>query len=290
MKKISYKNISEELIMRITEEYIAYKNNNKVTKDKRNIVNKIGRPNKISIRKAVIYAYKIINGSKLEDLVEDIKEISSYQKYIRSIKTSGILTNIFKDTINNLNNEKKIDLTCIHIDSTNILNLNGHEDVSFGIKFKGKKSTKIHLAISNNYIPLSVHITGGNINDTSELNVNLKNIPLKLESSNKKPIYITTDKGYYSKNNFDIIETEYKLKLLCYPKKNLKKNIIHNKIMFNRMKRSYNQHKYSQRLKVERTFSILKKFSKINIRTDKKSNVYLGTIMFAILNMIYLHL
>jgi hypothetical protein len=41
-----------------------------------------------------------------------------------------------------------------------------------GIKFKGKKSTKIHLAISNNYIPLSVHITGGNINDTSELNVN----------------------------------------------------------------------------------------------------------------------
>jgi predicted nuclease of restriction endonuclease-like RecB superfamily len=134
MKKISYKNISEELIMRITEEYIAYKNNNKVTKDKRNIVNKIGRPNKISIRKAVIYAYKIINGSKLEDLVEDIKEISSYQKYIRSIKTSGILTNIFKDTINNLNNEKKIDLTCIHIDSTNILNLNGHEDVSFGYR------------------------------------------------------------------------------------------------------------------------------------------------------------
>jgi hypothetical protein len=39
MKKISYKNISEELIMHITEEYIAYKNNNKVTKDKRNIVN-----------------------------------------------------------------------------------------------------------------------------------------------------------------------------------------------------------------------------------------------------------
>ena len=134
MKKISYKNISEELITRITEEYIAYKNNNKVTKDKRNIVNKIGRPNKISIRKAVIYAYKIINGSKLEDLVEDIKEISSYQKYIRSIKTSGILTNIFKDTINNLNNEKKIDLTCIHVDSTNILNLNGNEDVSFGYR------------------------------------------------------------------------------------------------------------------------------------------------------------
>jgi hypothetical protein len=49
-----------------------------------------------------------------------------------------------------------------------------------------------------------VHITGGNINDTSELNVNLKNIPLKLESSNEKPIYITTDKGYYSKNIISI--------------------------------------------------------------------------------------
>jgi hypothetical protein len=146
-----------------------------------------------------------------------------------------------------------------------------------GIKHKGKKSIKIHLAISNNYIPLSVHITNGSINDlgyfiiniteisskalnTSELAVNLKNIPIKLESSNKKPIYIATDKGYYSKKNFDIIETDYKLKFLCYPKKGYKMNIKHNKIMFNRMKRCYNQEKYKQRLKVERIFSILKKF------------------------------
>jgi FAD synthase len=30
-------------------------------------------------------------------LVNDIKEISSYQKYIREIKTSGILQKIFQD-------------------------------------------------------------------------------------------------------------------------------------------------------------------------------------------------
>jgi hypothetical protein len=49
--------------------------------------------------------------------------------------------------------------------------------------------------------------------NTSELAVNLKNIPIKLESSNKKPIYIATDKGYYSKKNFDIIETDYHCRL-----------------------------------------------------------------------------
>lgn len=288
MKKINYGNLSEELITQIIKEYTEYKNNKKINKDKRCIINKIGRPLKISIRNAVIYAYKIINGSKLEDLVDDIKEISSYQKYIREIKTSGILQKIFQDKIIDLNNKKKIDLSCIHIDSTSTLNLYGCQDVSFGIKHKGKKSTKIHLAISNNYIPLSVHITNGSINDTSELAVNLKNIPIKLESSNKKPIYIATDKGYYSKKNFDIIETDYKLKFLCYPKKGYKMNIKHNFIMFNRMKRCYNQEKYKQRLKVERIFSILKKFPKINIRSDRKSSVYLGSIMFAILNMTYL--
>ena len=41
-------------------------------------------------------------------------------------------------------------------------------------------------------------------------------------------------------------------------------------MMFNRMKRVYNQETYKKRLSVERYFCKLKKFLKITLRTDKK--------------------
>jgi hypothetical protein len=55
-------------------------------RDTRNIKKFIARPQKISIFNVVSFAFKTINGYKLEDLVENLKEISSYQKYIRKLK------------------------------------------------------------------------------------------------------------------------------------------------------------------------------------------------------------
>jgi hypothetical protein len=71
------------------------------------IKNFIGRPQKISIINVVSFAFKTINGSKLEDLVENLKEISSYQKYIRKLKRCGILDEIYKNKIINSYIENK---------------------------------------------------------------------------------------------------------------------------------------------------------------------------------------
>ena len=193
-----------------------------------------------------------------------------------------------KNKLVELNNENKIDTSIIHIDSTNTINMNGITDVSYGHKRKGKKDTKIHVALSNNYIPLSIHITKANINDTTQLETNLKNIPFKIISSNKKPTYITVDKGYLSKKNFNIIDNELKLKMLCHVRKNANMKHSHNKTLFNRLKRKYNQEKYKERLKIERFFSHLKRSQKIQLRTDRKTDTYLGSILLIILNIIFI--
>ena len=285
-----YKNLDNNLLKKIKNEFIKFldleKSNNCC--DTRNIKKNIGRPRKISLLNVVLFTFKTICGSKLEDLVNDPKEISSYQKYIRKLKMSKILDKLYEQKIIQLYNDKKLDISCIHVDSTDILNLYGNEDVGYGYKFKNKKSTRIHLAISNNEIPLSVHITGANKNDSTQLKVNLANIPFKVKTSNKKSTYVVIDKGYASKNNFNIIEKEYKYKMLCPPKSNSNMNKYHNITLFNRLKRKYNQEKYINRLKIERFFSLTKKFPKIIQRYDRKSICFMGSIKMILLNIAYI--
>jgi hypothetical protein len=67
-----------------------------------------------------------------------LKEISSYQKYIRKLKRCGILDEIYKNKIINSYVENKLDVYEIHIDSTDVLNLCGTENINYGHKFKNK--------------------------------------------------------------------------------------------------------------------------------------------------------
>jgi hypothetical protein len=290
MSKREYNMLDEDLLKILTDKFNKYLINkkNKILTDKRNIKKNIGRPRKISIKNVIIYAFKVINGSKLTDLINNQKELSSYQKYIRELKTSNILSNLFKKKIIELNKNKELDLNGIHIDSTDILNINGTEDVAYGYKLKNKKASRIHLAISNNEIPLAVHITGANVSDTTQLETTMSNIPFKLKSSNKKPIYVMLDKGYLSKKNFDIIENNYKCKMLCPLKNNTNLKQKHNKELFNRFKRKNNQERYNDRLKIERFFALTKKSRLIQLRYDRKKIVFLGTILLILLNITFI--
>ena len=243
MRNRKYGSLDDNLLTIILNKFNEHLINkkNKKFKDKRNIKKIIGRPRKIDIKHVIICAFKIINGSLLEDLLKNPKEQSSYEKYIRELKTSGILDVIFKNKIINLKNNNELDMSSIHIDSTDLLNINGYEDISYGHKFKNKKASRLHMSISNNNIPLSFHLTGANISDTTQLKQTLDNIPFKLNSSNKKPTYVMVDKGYYSKKNFYVIENDHKCKMLCPLKKNANLKEDHNKEMFNRFKRKCNR-------------------------------------------------
>ena len=116
----------------------------------------------------------------------------------------------------------------------------------------------------------------------------MKNIQIPLKSSNKKPTYVNVDMGYNSLNNFKIIERKYKLKMLMPLRKNASFKHQHNRILYNRMKRVYNQKRYNNRLKIEQFFSTIKSYHKIHVRMDKLLDVFIGSIIIVLLNIIYI--
>ena len=83
MIKLNYKDLNIDLLNIIEQKYRSYIDQLKIKiyNCDRNITKKLGRPVIIPIKKVIINAFKIIKGSKLEDLVER-KQISSYAKYI----------------------------------------------------------------------------------------------------------------------------------------------------------------------------------------------------------------
>ena len=101
------------------------------------------------------------------------------------------MDNIFKNKIINLKNNNELDMSSIHIDSTDLLNINGLKIFHMGINLKIKKASRLHMLISNNNILLSFHLIGANISDTTQLKQILDNILFKLNSSNKNPTYVS---------------------------------------------------------------------------------------------------
>ena len=85
MRNRKYGSLDDNLLTIILNKFNEHLINkkNKKFKDKRNIKKIIGRPRKIDIKHVIICAFKIINGSLLEDLLKNPKEQSSYEKYIR---------------------------------------------------------------------------------------------------------------------------------------------------------------------------------------------------------------
>lgn len=283
-----YKNLSFDEIHIFVKRYQQILDLRKLknkNKDARNIKNNIGRPQKIDINHVVQCLFKVISGSKLVDIIPDIKNKSSYEKKFLDMKQNNIFSLSFTEHLKELYEKGNIDMSIIHGDSTTVLNKYGVETIGFGNKYKNKKGNKVHLLQSDNGIYLSQITTSANISDTVMIDKSLNDIPFKCKSSNKKPIYITLDKGYYSKKNFDLIEYKHKYKLLCYPRKNANMQHTHNKVLFNRLKRKHNQEKYKKRFKIESSFSHIKKFDKINMRYDKKIHNYEETIFLVLFHI-----
>ena len=277
---MKYNIIDENLVTDIYNSYIAHRNRNKLNP-------KIGRPPTIDVKHVIRIMFKILKGNRMEDLIDDLTKLSSYEKIGRDIRRFGLLNNIMKNKLVDANLAGLIDTSSVHIDSSLSINKCGEQEVKYSYKFKNKKGTSIHLSLSNNYLPVGVHIKSANVPDVVQLEKTMDNIMIPLSSSNKKPVYINADTGYNSLNNFNLIENKYKLKMLCPVKKNAKMKHPHNKTLFNRMKRKHNQIRYTGRLKIERFFATVKSFAKINMRTDKLAEVFLGSIKFVLLNIIY---
>ena len=131
---MSFKIINEKLVDDIYNTYIHYKTKNKEPTN-------IGRPQTINIKHVIILLFKTLRGNKLEDLLDNPKQLSSYEKIARDIRRSGILNNMMKDKLMSAFSEKLIDTTSVQIDSSLIINKQGKQLTAFSYKYKNKKGT-----------------------------------------------------------------------------------------------------------------------------------------------------
>ena len=168
--------------------------------------------------------------------------IMGYQKLLdKYLQNKGHITNLF-------------------IDSTVIENQNSDEDLGYNFKYKGKKSRKITTVVTEDRITVAYVISKSSPYDVNFVEPVVNNIPIKMEPSYHKPLYIIGDKGYLSKK----IKANLKKDniILVYPnKKNAK------------TKTTY---RYKKKLKgryvVEASYSHLKRsYKRLKLIYDRKT-------------------
>lgn len=157
--------------------------------------------------------------SKWTDLKEDLHNNTYYKKYRLWLKQE-IFQKTFEILITLLN--KKIFnhkyLTKLYMDSSDIQNKNGFQDIGRSYKYKFKNATKINVIVDINGLPISFHICKANMNDTCLTLKTIDKIPIKIIKSRKYPKYLIVDKGYVSIKNKNNLKN--KIILVYSEKKN----------------------------------------------------------------------
>jgi transposase len=165
----------------------------------------------------------------------------------------------------------------IYIDSTDIMNKLGSEDVGRSYKYKFKKATKITIITDSNGIPISIHITKASIHDAKLVESTIDKLQVKIITSKNYPKYLIADRGYISKTAKNNIK---EVAELVYPlKQNMKSTETadineRNKLLLR--SRSIN----------ENTFSWLKNCKRLNVRYDRLTTTFSSFIHLKVLSLI----
>jgi len=200
---------------------------------------------------------------------------SVYKKYINWNK-HNIFKNIFNGMLDDYILKNTIKNT--YIDASHIKNVLGSDSIGRNHYDRYRNSTKLHLIIDDNRIPINYIFTGGNVNDgklTESLSKKLIEINKK---DSRRTINLIGDKGYV---NYKLQEKLKNKNINLYTplKKNNKK--IKNKCSY--MKK-YNQF---NRISIENMFCRLDKFKRIQLRYEKKLTNLEGFHLLAFIYIIY---
>jgi transposase len=195
----------------------------------------------------------------------------------------GIYQEIHKQFLNKyLSKNKSVKLKTQSIDSTSVTNKNCNDLTMFD-KHKGsKKQIKISGIVDSFGIPLSLSLFPGNMNDTITIHKSVNKIPIDLETkknknNNRYKQYMLADTGYCSKKNRSFLLEKGYVPLIRFNKRNNKNEEFINSMKFSKK----NSKKYSKRMYVERFFSWIKHYPKINNCYEKNSKSFLGLVFLA---------
>jgi hypothetical protein len=200
---------------------------------------------------------------------------SIYKKYTEWVKLQ-----VFKNIYNILLEEylSKNIIKNTYIDSSHIKNVSGSDSIGRNHYDRFRNSTKIHLIIDDNRIPINYAFTGGNVND-SKMTESLSKKLIKInKKDNRRIINLVGDKGYV---NYKLQEKLQKEKINLYTplKKNNKK--IKNKYAYMKKYNKFN------RISIENMFCRLDKFKRIQLRYEKKIINLEGFHLLAFIQIIY---
>lgn len=165
------------------------------------------------------------------------------------------------------------------IDSSFIINKNGKEGLARNKFCKNKNCFKLSLLVDSNGIAEKPILVSGNLNDAKIGINNVVNCTNKKYNKQINP-YILADKGYDS-NEFKNVCIQNNFKpIIDYNKRNTK-NICKIRKLTQTEKQIY-----KKRIKVENTFSIIKKFKRIQLVYDSYKSTFFSFIKLGMCIMI----
>lgn len=222
--------------------------------------------------------YKVLNsGCKWKHIDDELHYSTYYKKFVYWTELDifkiahCFICKIMEKNIGHHNFFKNM-----FIDSTDLLNKYGFEDVGYTFKFKNKKATRINIIVNDKGFPLSLYVTSANVSDSKAIEKTINNIPIKIIGSRKYPKYLTADKGY--------INEKMKVKLkkkginLIYP---LRKN--NKTIKLNYYQKIKNKDLLHKRYINEHYFTWHKSQNRLNVRYDRKVKLFTSFSYFAAL-------
>lgn len=186
---------------------------------------------------------------------------SVYKKFIKW-SNLNIFNDFYKKKLDSyiLQENIKHNYFCdMFVDSSHTKNINGVDCIGRNHYDRFRNSTKCHVIIDHNKIPLSYTFTPGNISDSTQTEILVNKLP-KLTYDNRKHYCLVGDKGYINRETFKNLKQ--KKTTLIVPRRKNTKN--HPKYSY------YKKIKLNKRISVEHFFNIIDKYKRIILRFEKK--------------------
>jgi len=229
----------------------------------------------------VLVLTKLSNWTSLNYVVnsnsKDYHYKSIYNEYIRWTN-ANIFVNAYELLLNKyylkLKHVKKSKTINLFIDSTFILNKHGSQSVAKHYEYKKKNATKVSLIADVSKNILGVYIPpNSNTHDVKLVDLTIDNIKLKLNDI--KNINLIGDKGYISKNKYNI---NNKYVRIITPHRKYKKKVNKNTKF---------EHKLLKlRYTVEHSINELKRADRLTSRKDKINITFLSFIYLRLILML----
>ena len=172
-----------------------------------------------------------------------------------------VFINFYNDNLNlyikNRNSNQNY-IKDLFIDSSHTKNICGIDNIGKNYYDRYRNSTKCHLIVDENKIPLAYTFTGGNIHDSTQTEVLVNKLSI-LNTDKRRSYNLIADKGYINNNTYNKLK-DNKIYLI-YPKR--KNSLKHPKYSNSK------KNKLNLRYIVEHIFSSLDKFRRLLNRYER---------------------